>query len=167
LVEIDFTPPPSPASGSSEEPTVEPTFISLPVGWDNAFCAVFADVQVAQELVNDVQRALDEEAIRDARALATELRDITADAATLMADLPDWDPAADANLEISAMIDLGSRAGTEYGDYFTTEERGALRRARNLRRDIANNTPATNVRLGELAELGISCEGLELRLEEF
>jgi hypothetical protein len=166
LLEIDFTPRPT-ATASSDEPTPDPTFIAIPVGWDTAFCAIFADVQVAQELVNDVQRALDEEAIRDARGLARELRDITTDAAALMAELPDWDPAQDATAEITAMIDLGGRAGTEYGDYFTTEERGALRRARNLRRDIANNTPATNEKLAELGDLGISCEGVELRLEEF
>ena len=141
-----------------------PTFISLPVGWDNAFCAIFADAVVAQELVIDVERALEEEALRDARLLARDLRDTTAEATTLLAGLPDWEPGARATLEIATLIDLGGRAGAEYGAYFGEDLR-ALRRARNLRREIANQTPGANESLAGLAELGIICEGLPLVLE--
>lgn len=168
LLEVEFTPQPTRSrgsSGSSEEPTEEPTFLSIPVGWENAFCSVFADAVVAQELVIDVERALEEEDFRDARGLARDLRDITADATTLLPDLPEWDPAAQATLEIATLIDLGARAGTEYGAYFADDAR-ALRRARNLRREILDSTPAANEALAELTDLGIVCEGLPLELEQ-
>lgn len=171
LLEVEFTPQPTRsrgsggASGSSDEPTEVPTFLSIPVGWENAFCSVFADAVVAQELVIDVERALEEEDFRDARGLARDLRDITADATTLLPDLPDWDPAEPAMLEIATLIDLGARAGTEYGAYFADDAR-ALRRARNLRREIFNATPAANEALAELTGLGIVCEGFPLVLEQ-
>ncbi len=50
--------------------------------------AVFADVVVAQELAIDIERAIDEENPRDAKGLARDLRDITADAQGLMEGLP-------------------------------------------------------------------------------
>jgi len=168
LLDVEFTPQPTRTSGSSrssEEPTEAPTFVSLPVGWENAFCSVFADVVVAQELVIDVERALDEENFRDARGLARDLRDITADATTLLADLPEWEPASQTTLEIATLIDLGGRASTEYGAYFADDAR-ALRRARNLRREILDSTPAANEALAELADLGIVCEGQPLVLEQ-
>jgi len=167
LLEVEFTPRASADPGSTDEPTAAPTFISLPVGWDNAFCAVFADAVVAQELVIDIERALDEENLRDARGLARELREIAADATTLLADVPEWDPGAPATLELAALIDLGGRAGEEYGTFFTDESRAALRRARNLRREIGNSTPAANDEFATLADLGISCAGIPLQLEEF
>jgi len=165
LLDVEFTPQPTRTSESSEEPTEAPTFVSLPVGWDNAFCSVFADAVVAQELVIDVERALEEENFRDARGLARDLRDITADATALLADLPEWEPAAQATLEIATLIDLGGRAGTEYGAYFADDAR-ALRRARNLRREMLDGTPAANEALAELADLGIVCEGQPLVLEQ-
>ena len=167
LLEVEFTPQASREPGSTFEATEAPTFLSLPVGWDNAFCAVFADVVVAQELVIDIERALDEENVRDARGLARDLRDIAADATTLLADLPDWDPGAAATLEVAALIDLGGRTGAEYGAFFTDETRNALRRARNLRREMGDATPAANGEFAALADLGITCQGIPLRLEEF
>lgn len=165
LLEVEFTPQPTRSAGSSDEPTEAPTFIGIPVGWENAFCSIFADAVVAQELVIDVERALEEQDFRDARGLARDLRDITADAAALLADLPDWDPASQATLEIAALIDLGGRAGSEYGTYFAGDVR-ALRRARNLRREMLNGTPAANEALAELVDVGIVCEGQPLVLEQ-
>jgi hypothetical protein len=166
LLEVQFTPQPTSTTSATGEPTSEPTFISLPVGWDNAFCGVFADVVVAQELVIDIERALDEENLKDAKGLARELRDTTADATTLMADLPHWDPATDVTAKIATLIDLGGRAAAEYGTFFTDESRSALRRARALRKDIENATPAANEALAGLANLGIECEGFPLVLEK-
>ena len=167
LLEVEFTPRATLEPGSSVEPSEAPTFLSLPVGWDNTFCAVFADTVVAQELVIDVERALDEANLRDARGLARELREITTDASTLLADLADWDPGAPAALELAALIDLGGRAGAEYGTFFADDSRAALRRARTLRREIGDATPAANEEFAALAALGITCEGTPLALEEF
>ncbi len=167
LLDVEFTPQPTSTAESSGEPTEAPTFVSLPVGWDGAFCAVFAEAVLAQELVIDVERALDDGDVRDARGLARELREVTAEVTTLLADLPDWDPGQQATLEVAALIDLGSRSGDAYGTYFVDGSRQALRRARTLRREISKATPGANENLAELEGLGITCEGLALKLEEF
>ena len=77
LLEVEFTPRATLSAAESDEPTAEPTFVAIPVGWDDAFCSIFADVVVAQELAIDIERALEEENARDARGLARDLRDIT------------------------------------------------------------------------------------------
>lgn len=168
LVEVQFTPRSTAGTGpGSPAPTDDATFVSLPVGWDDAFCEVFSDAVVAQELVIDVDRALDEENFRDARALARELREVTADAAAGLAELPAWEPASDATAAIASLVDLGARAGAEYGTWFADQDaRNALRRARALRRQVAAETPAANDALAELAGVGITCTGLELVLEQ-
>jgi hypothetical protein len=170
LLEVEFTPRDSPSAPSAtDEPTEEPSFVSIPVGWDDAFCGVLADAVDAQELVIDVERALEEEDFRDARLLARDLRNVTEDAIGLLADLPDWDEGADAVLEIATLIDFGSRAGIEYGEYFAEPEqqRGALRRARELRNQLKRATPAANEELAALGDLGIDCGDVPLQLETF
>jgi hypothetical protein len=167
LVEIDFSPPPTPGSDATGDPSPAPTFVEIPVGWDSTFCGIMTDAVVAQELVIDIERALDEEAFRDARGLAKDLRDVTADAQGLLAELPAWEPAADATGDIANLMDLGSRAGEQYRLYFDNDSTSALRRARSLRRDIAQATPAANEALDGLVALGITCAGTPMQLETF
>ena len=62
-------------------------------------------------------------------------------------------------------MDLGTRAGNEYHDYFANDRRAALRRARDLRRDDAAAVPAANDALQALAAVGLSCPGADLALE--
>ena len=168
LLDVEFTlqPTRTPAATASVEPTEEPTFISLPVGWDDAFCTIFSDAFIAQELIIDIERALEEANVRDARGLARDLRDTAADATTLLADLPVWEPATAAVASIASLIDIDARAGAEYGTYFTDDSRNALRRARALRREVEDQTPAANEVLAELAALGITCGDLPLQLEQ-
>jgi hypothetical protein len=167
LADVEFTirptKTPSASASASVEPTEAPTFVSLPVGWDDAFCAVFSDAVIAQELIIDIERALEEANVRDARGLARDLRDTAADATELLADLPVWEPATAATAAIASLIDLDGRAGAEYGTYFT--DGTALRRARTLRRQVLAETPQANETLAELAALGITCGDLQLQLE--
>ena len=172
LAEVEFTPrssrtPPGPRTTGGPTPTSVATFVSLPVGWDDAFCNAFGFTVVAQELVIDVERALEEQNLRDARGLARDLRDAAASATSVLTDLPAWEPAADATAEVTALIDLGARAGEEYGTYFNDGTRNALRRARDLRREIQQRTPQANDALAGLADVGIECGSLALVLEEF
>ena len=69
LLEVQFTPQPTRTSSArpTDEPTEDPTFVSLPVGWDDAFCAVLSGAVISQELIIDIERALEEENFRDAR----------------------------------------------------------------------------------------------------
>lgn len=165
LVDVVFTPQPTPTNESSVEPTTQPTFVSIPVGWDDGFCAVFADVFVAQQLVIDVDRALTEQNVRDARGLARELRDTTAHGTSLLPGLPAWDSGEQATLEVTKLLDLGSKAGAEYGTYFSTASAASLRRARGFRRQIGTETPQANAALTELTQIGITCPDNELVLE--
>lgn len=168
LVEIDVSRPPSTATAEpSATPAAEPTFLEIPVGWDNSFCGILADAVLAQELVIDIERALDEENVRDARLLARELRDVTADAAGLLGQVPAWDTGADAIQRLGVMIDLGTRAAEQYDIAFDQESGRALRRARGLRRDIGRETGATNEALANIANLGISCDATPMQLETF
>ena len=166
LLEVEFTPRASAGADESAEPSAEPTFVAIPVGWDDAFCSIFANVVVAQELAIDIERALEEENPRDARGLARDLRDITADAHGLMEGLPEWDDAQDATVELAALLDLYGRTAAEYLAFFD-EESSSLRRARNLRRQIGRATPDANETFAGLESLGIACEDQPLVIEEF
>lgn len=168
LVEIDVSRPPSTtAPSSSASPTALSTFVSIPVGWDNSFCGILADAVVAQELVIDIERAINEEAIRDARGLTRELGDITADAAGLLSQVPAWDTGADVIQKLGVMIDLGSNAAEQYNIAFDQQSSNALRRARGFRRDIGRQTDATNEALANIANVGIACDGTAMQLETF
>lgn len=167
LVEIDVSRPPSTiAAEPSATPAPASTFVSIPVGWDNSFCGILADAVVAQELVIDIERALNEENVRDARGLTRELRDITADAAGLLTQVPAWDTGAAAIERLGVMVDLGSRAAEQYNIAFQEQSAAALRRARGFRRDIERETAATNEALANIANVGIACEG-SMQLETF
>ena len=165
LVDVVFTPQPTPTNDASVEPTTQPTFVSIPVGWDDNFCAVFADVFVAQQLVIDVERALAEQNVRDARGLARELRDTTAHGTSLLTGLAVWESGQQATLEVTKLLDLGSKAGDEYGTYFSTASLTSLRRARGFRRQIGTETPGANAAFAELTQIGITCPDNELVLE--
>jgi hypothetical protein len=167
LLEVEFTPrEPSAGPDETDDATEEPTFVAIPVGWDDAFCAIFADIVVGQELVVDIERAIDEENPSDAKGLARDLRDITADAVGLMPGLPEWEDSADVRAQLTTLLDLHGRAATEYLAYFN-EETTTLRRARNLRRQISRATPAANEVFAELETLGIACDEQPLMIEEF
>jgi hypothetical protein len=167
LVEIDVSHPPSVAPAASVAPTTQATFVSIPVGWDTSFCGVMADAVVAQETVIDIERAWNEEAFRDARGLAKDLRDITADATGILGQLPAWDSAADATAKLSALITLGAQAAEQYGIAFENSSDSALRKARGFRREIGRQTPDVNTALAGLGNLGIDCDSTPLHLETF
>ena len=112
------------------------------------------------------ERAIDEENPRDARGLARDLRDIAADAQGLMDGLPEWEDSGDVRSEITGLIDLYTRAATQYLAFYN-EEAPNLRRARDLRRQIARATPGANEAFAELETLGIACDDQPLAIEEF
>ena len=166
LLEVEFTPRATLAPDETEEATEEPTFVAIPVGWDDGFCAIFADVAVGQELVIDIERAIDEENAKDAKGLARDLRNISEDATGLMEGLPEWEDGADAKEKVTSLLDLYVKAANEYLAFYN-EEGGTLRRARGFRRQIARATPAANDTFAELETLGITCDDQPLIIEEF
>jgi hypothetical protein len=170
LAEVQFTPRASRTPAVPVEsvvPTEEPTFLAIPVGWDDAFCQLFGSVVIAQELIIDVERAIEEENVRDARGLSRDLRDTAGEATALLAEIPAWDDAADITEAMAGMTDLYTRAGDEYVAAYAEESRAALRRARALRKQVGEATPGVNQMLTDLTDTGISCGDLELQLEQF
>jgi hypothetical protein len=168
LLQVEFTPQPTLTPDATAEPTNEPSFVSLPVGWDDAFCAVLADAIDGQQLVVDVERAINEENFKDARGLARDLREVSANGTALVANLPEWDQGQPAADSLEALIALHAQAGQAYGEALgSNPPRNALRDARRVRRQVGTKTPEVNAALADLATVGMACEGLEMQLEEF
>jgi hypothetical protein len=164
LIILQFTPRPSRSLTPSPSvvPSVEATW---PIGWDVEFCQMFNEAVIAQQLVVDVERAMDEGNNQDARLLADELV-LEATAATeLLTGMTPWADAESASVGIAALMDLAGRAGNEYHAWFEKGKRSDLRQARALRRENGNEVPAVNSDLEALAEVGLSCPGNELVLE--
>jgi hypothetical protein len=170
LAEVQFTPRASRTPAlpvESVEPTEEPSFLAIPVGWDDAFCQLFGSVVIAQELIIDIERAIEEDNVRDARGLSRDLRETAGETTELLADVPVWDEAADITEAMAGLTDLYTRAGDEYVAAYAEESRPALRRARGLRKQIGDATPGVNGMLTDLTDTGVSCGDLALQLEQF
>jgi hypothetical protein len=143
-------------------PSITPTW---PTGWDVEFCQAFNEAVVAQQLVVDIERAMDEGDSRDARLLADELVAEAAFTTELLTGLSPWPDAESASVGLAALMDLGGRAGAEYHTFFTQDKRPALRRARALRDENGAEVPDVNQDLAALAEVGLTCAGTPLELE--
>jgi hypothetical protein len=167
LVELDFTPQPTasvPSTSSSPVPSAT-RVANWPDGWDAAFCAMLTEAVIVQELVVDIERAMEEGDVRDARGLARDLTATAAAALALIEQVPEWQGGDQALTAITTLIDLGARMGPEYEQYLTDESRAALRRARNLRGDNRRAVPAANEELDSLILGGVACPDVALRLE--
>ncbi len=168
LVELDFTPIPTRepiSSPSDSSPT--PIAGDWPVGWDVAFCTGFGDTVVTHELVIDIQRALDDDARDDAVGLTTELAETIPIATAAVARIRDWEPAAEVKADLTAMLELHAATATAYQAWFDEGGRQLGRAARQARNQVARAVDATNGQLAGLADLGLSCPGTNLVLEEF
>jgi hypothetical protein len=163
LIVLDFTPLPSATSSASASPGTSQG--GWPLGWDASFCAMFVQAVDAQQLLVDVERALDEGANRDARLLADELIQSAGTATEAIAGLPDWSGAAATVIAIAGLMDLGERAGAEYHAWFANGRKAALRRARDLRSENGTQVPAAHDGLADLADAGLACLDLPLVLE--
>jgi hypothetical protein len=163
LIVLPFTPQPSGSNGPT--PTPGASLATWPLGWDISFCGMFEQAVLAQQLLVDVERAMDEGDNHDARLLADELTQTANDTTDLISGMVDWSPAQGAVAGIAGLMDLGTRAGTEYHSWFADDKRGALRRARGLRTENGGRVPITNTELADLADLGLTCPDTPLVLE--
>jgi hypothetical protein len=169
LVDLDFTPLPSLAPNETAQPSESPTAVAgaWPVGWDVAFCTGLTDTVVTHELVIDIQRALDDDVREDAVALTSELADTLPIAMPAVARIRDWEPAAQVKADLTAMLELHATVAAAYQAWFDEGGRRLGREARQARQQVARAVPPTNESLAELADLGLTCPGTNLRLEEF
>ena len=168
LLELDFTPIPTIGpitSPGAESPT--PVVGAWPVGWDVAFCTGLTDTVVAHELVIDIQRALDDDAREDAVGLTTELAETLPVATAAVGRIRDWEPAAAVKADLTAMLLLHAEVATAYQAFFDEGGRPLNRAARQARNAVGRAVPAANQNLETLADLGLTCPGTSLVLEEF
>ena len=168
LITLDFTPRPS-VSLPSVAPTrtaAPSTLASWPVGWDVTFCTDFADVTVAHELVIDIERAIADDNRTDAQGLANELAQTAPIAASEITRMKDWVPATDLKTGLSALLDLDTQAAAAYQSYFNDGVKAALKQARQLRNQVGKQVPSANDQLQQLTDLGLSCPGRDLKLED-
>ena len=164
LIILDFSPQPSgTTAGASASPGAQRG--GWPVGWDVSFCAMFAGAVDAQQLLVDVERALEDGANHDARLLAGELIESADGTVDAINTLPEWPDATATLVAIAGLMDLGERAGAEYHAWFANRKTAALRRARDLRRENGTQVPGANEGLADLADAGLSCPDLPLVLE--
>lgn len=126
---------------------------------------MLTDAIIVQELIVDIERAMEEGDVRDARGLARDLTATAGGTLTLIEQVPEWSGGAQALTAIAALVDAGVQMGPEYEQYLTDESRAALRRARNLRRENARGVPAANEELDSLILGGVTCPGITLHLE--
>lgn len=163
LIVLQFTPQPSRSSGPTASPGA--SHAPWPTGWDASFCATFSQAVDAQQLLVDVQLDIDDGKNHDARLLTDELIQSAGAATDAIAAMPDWAGGQPVVVGIAGLMDLASRAGTEYHAWFAKGKRAALERATNLRLENGGQVTAVNGDLADLAGMGLSCGAIPLELE--
>jgi hypothetical protein len=163
LIVLDFTPQPSRSSAPSATPGASQAI--WPTGWDASFCAMFSQAVDAQQLLVDVQLDINDGKKRAARLLADELIQSAGAATDAIAAMPVWPDGEPAVVGIAGLMDLASRAGTEYHSWFADRKRAALNRAVNLRTENGSQVPAVNTDLAQLADQALTCPDTPLVLE--
>lgn len=166
LITLSFSPIPMETAPVTAQASPSGTLTGgWPPGWDVAFCAMFANAIDAQQLIVDVERALSDNARKDAKGLARDLNDSATQATDQIAALPAWSTADQALAEVGKLMDYGTRAAAQYTKYFKDGTKSALRQARSLRRKDGAEVPAANSALTVLADAGLVCPGHALQLE--
>jgi hypothetical protein len=166
---VDFSPLPTttlPSVAPSRTPGTSSLPASWPIGWDVAFCNAFADTTVAHELIIDIERALDDDNKDDAAGLANELAQTAPIATNEVTRMTDWEAAAELKTDLTSLLDLDTQAATSYQSYFNDDVRSGLRAARQLRNQVGKQVAPINEQLQQLTDLGLSCPGTELKLED-
>ena len=168
LIDLPFTPIPSASASSSAAPqSAEPTEAAWPPGWNTAFCTAFADATVAHQLVIDVERAIQDSAPDDAQALSHELTQTASLAGDEIDGLRTWDPAADVQADLAALLVLDAQVADSYSAYFKDDHKSDLKAGRQIRKKVGKAVGPANEHLAALAGIGVSCPGSSLELETF
>ena len=160
-------PPPSSPARRHAHGAASTLPASWPIGWDVSFCTAFADLTVAHELVIDIERAIADDNKADAQGLANELAQTAPDCH----DRGHQDEGLGARGRAQDRPDQPARprhaGGDVYQSYFNDDVKSALRQARQVRNQVSKAVAPANEQLQQLAALGLSCPGTDLKLETF
>ncbi len=126
---------------------------------------MFTQAVDAQQLLIDVQLDIQDGNTDDAKLLADELTQTANAARDATGTMSDWSDGNATVVAVAGLMDLASRAGTEYQSWFADGKRAALNRAKDLRLQNGGQVPDANTDLAGLAGKGITCQGTPLVLE--
>jgi hypothetical protein len=126
---------------------------------------MFSQAVDTQQLLVDVQLDIQDGNNKDAKQLADELLASANATRTAIDSMPAWSDGFTTLVAVADVMDLASRAGTEYHAWFADGKEAALRRAKGLRKQNGAAVPDANTLLTGLADKGIFCQGTTLELE--
>lgn len=152
---------PGPTAPGSASPVGEP----WPAGWQSAFCALFAETVVMQELAVDVGRALDDDADAEAEALNGELALAATSVREQLGGLPPWEAAAPFERQMVDLLHLADEMATRYARHFQTGRQAPLNAAVAAGGQMNEVVPRVLNRLDVLIEAGLACPGVDFSLE--
>jgi hypothetical protein len=145
--------------------TTDPIAAPWPAGWDSAFCTLFGELVVMQELAVDIGRALDDGDRGDARGLTAELAASATTARELLAEVPEWLTAEPLREDVTSLLALADEMALRYDLHLNQGRRPALARARAAGAQMAGVVEPMLERLELLADQGLACPGLSFDLE--
>jgi len=155
---LDVTDTPTPIDSATAAPwTAE---------WQDAFCAAFEDVVVAQQVARDIGRSIAAEDPDNATGLAHELAASVTDLGTELAGLPAWPGATDVVTAVTAMLQQDANLATHYLRFLEDDRAGALDRAHEVEGTLREAAiPAVGAAIGALVSQGLTCPNTALALE--
>jgi hypothetical protein len=149
----------------SSDPIGTPFTPPWPAGWNDAFCGMFGEMVVMQELAVDIGRALAEDDRDDALALTRELAGSAAAVREQLAALPVWATAGPLGEDIVALLDLADEMALRYERYLAQNRNPARGLAEAAAEQMGEVVPDLLDKLILLSEMGLACAGLTFNLE--
>ena len=150
---------------ATADPIGTPPSAPWPSGWESAFCTMFGEMVVMQELAVDIGRALDEGDRDDALGLTRELAASAVTVRERLGLLPPWEAAAALAEDIVALLDLADEMALRYERHLADNRQPALALARAAGAQMNDVVPDLLDRLILLEGVGLACPGLEFSLE--
>jgi hypothetical protein len=160
------------ATSTPVELTTTPTPIDIATDapwtaeWQDAFCAVFEEVVIAQQVARDIGRSVAAEDPDNASGLARELEASVTDIGTQLAGLPAWPGSKAVVTAVTAMLEQDASLATYYLRFLDEDRAPALDRAHEVEGTLREGAiPAVSAAIGALVGQGLTCPNTALDLE--
>jgi len=147
-------------------PIDSPTQAPWTAEWQDAFCAAFEDVVIAQQVARDIGRSIAAEDPDNAAGLAHELEGTVTDLGTELAGLPTWPGSTAVVTAVTEMLQQDADLATYYLRFLEDDRALALDNAHKVEDTLRDSAiPAVSAAIGALASQGLSCPNTTLDLE--